>query len=157
MSTAASLIVPSNSTRHMNTCSALPEPPLSSDPSPHSWKLWILGMLISAVLPFWRSKWGPFQRLKNQVDAALETAEHVAEILEDVAEEVEKVADEVADHLPQGGKLKEAVTFIENVAKETAKDSHRVDEFIEKVEQVENDVESLIDPIISQASEATKE
>ncbi|KAI9200851.1 hypothetical protein LWI28_014084 [Acer negundo] len=63
----------------------------------------------------------------------MQTAEHVAEIVEDVAEKVEKVAEEVADHLPQGGRLKDAVTLIENVAKETAKDAHLADQFIEKV------------------------
>ncbi|KAK1555380.1 hypothetical protein Q3G72_025586 [Acer saccharum] len=141
--------------------STLPEPPLvpNSDPSPQSWKIWILGMVISVILPFWRNKWGSFQRLKNEVEAEMETAEHVAEIVEDVAEKVEKVAEEVADHLPQGGRLKDAVTLIENVAKETAKDAHLADQFIEKVEDVEREVESfsVINQNINRASQATKE
>ncbi|KAK0577337.1 hypothetical protein LWI29_031506 [Acer saccharum] len=89
----------------------------------------------------------------------METAEHVAEIVEDVAEKVEKVAEEVADHLPQGGRLKDAVTLIENVAKETAKDANLADQFIEKVEDVEREVESfsVINQNINRASEATKE
>ena len=45
---------------------------------------------------------------------------------------MEEVADEIGDHLPDG-KLKGAFDLIENIAKETAKDAHIVDEFIEKV------------------------
>lgn len=53
--------------------------------------------------------------------------------MEKVAEEVEKVADEVSDALPEGGKLKGFVTTVENVARETAKDAHLVEEVIGKV------------------------
>lgn len=28
--------------------------------------LWILGMVISVVLPFWKSKWGPLLKLKSK-------------------------------------------------------------------------------------------
>jgi hypothetical protein len=50
-----------------------------------------------------------------------------------VAEQVDKVAEDIADDLPAGGKLKEAVTFIENLAERTAKDAQLVDDTIEKV------------------------
>lgn len=43
------------------------------------------------------------------------------------------VAEEIADHLPQDGKLKESVTFVKNVAKETAKDAHIAEDIIEKI------------------------
>ncbi|KAF2299731.1 hypothetical protein GH714_002908 [Hevea brasiliensis] len=110
-----------------------PEPALPSDPSSGSWKMWILGMIITVIIPFWRNKWWPLLKLKDRVESVVETAEHVTEIVEKVAEEVEKVSEEVADHLPEGGKLKESVTFVENVAKETAKDAHLALEVIEKV------------------------
>ena len=64
----------------------------------------------------------------------VELADQVADIVEEVAEGVEKVADEVADHLPEGGKLKQVATFVENVARETAKDADIVDDVIEKVQ-----------------------
>lgn len=60
-------------------------------------------------------------------------AEEVTEVVEKVAEEAEKVAEDVAEHLPEGGKLKAAATLVENIAKETAKDAHLVEDIIEKV------------------------
>lgn len=63
----------------------------------------------------------------------VESVENLAEIVEMVAEKVEEVADDIADKLPDGGKLKVAVRLVENVAKETAKDAHLVDQLMEKV------------------------
>lgn len=63
----------------------------------------------------------------------MDTAETVVEVIEKVAEKVEDVAEEIADHLPAGGKLKQAATLVENVARETAKDAHMVDAVIDKV------------------------
>ncbi|KAJ9166532.1 hypothetical protein P3X46_021272 [Hevea brasiliensis] len=134
-----------------------PEPALPSDPSSGSWKMWILGMIITVIIPFWRNKWWPLLKLKDRVESLVETAEHVTEIVEKVAEEVEKVSEEVADHLPEGGKLKESVTFVENVAKETAKDAHLALEVIEKVEEVGKETESLIESVIDQANEISHE
>ncbi|XVE86830.1 hypothetical protein DITRI_Ditri18aG0066400 [Diplodiscus trichospermus] len=117
----------------------------------NSWKSWMLGLLFSAMLSFWKHKWGPLLAIKRKVDTVVENVESVVEVVEKVAEEVEKVADEVADTLPDNGKLKEAVSFIETVAKETAKDAHMVEEFIQKVEDVEKVVtESLIEPVKDQ-------
>lgn len=59
--------------------------------------------------------------------------EKVAEVVEDVAERVEETADEIGNSLSGGGKLKGVFDLIENVAGETAKDAHFVDQFIEKV------------------------
>nr|DAD22032.1 TPA_asm: hypothetical protein HUJ06_023495 [Nelumbo nucifera] len=113
---------------------------------------WIFGMLISIILPFWRNKWAPLLTLKREVDTVVETIENVVNVVEVVAEEVENVADEIAKKLPEGGKLKEAVCAVEHIAKEAAKDAHLAEEFLEKVEEVEKDVEALIEPILAQSS-----
>ena len=63
----------------------------------------------------------------------VDTVEAVAEVVENVAEKVEDIADEIGNNLPEGGTLRAAFDLVENVAKETAKDAHIVDEFIEKV------------------------
>lgn len=63
----------------------------------------------------------------------VETADLVVDVIEKVAEEVEKVSDEVADQLPEGGKLKGAVCFVERLAKETAKDALQAEDLIHKV------------------------
>ncbi|XVF61554.1 hypothetical protein PTKIN_Ptkin08bG0139200 [Pterospermum kingtungense] len=132
----------------------------SSSPgaSSNSWKSWMLGMLLSAVLSFWRHKWGPLLAIKKKVDTVVESVECVVEVVEKVAEEVEKVADEVADALPENGKLKEAVCLIETVAKETAKDARIAEELIQKVEDVEKEVmESLIEPVKHQEDKLTED
>ncbi|XP_062157614.1 uncharacterized protein LOC133865257 [Alnus glutinosa] len=137
--------------------SVLPGAPLPSNPSPGSWKVWIFGMIATVILPFLGNKWGPLLRLKRQVDTAANTVEAVAEIIEKVAEKVDKVAEDVADHLPAGGRLREAATLIEHLAEETAKGAHLVDEAIEKVEEVERQVESLIEPLTEEAKPMPKE
>lgn len=63
----------------------------------------------------------------------VEGAEEVASKVEEVAEEVEKVAEQVAEQLPAGGKLRDEVTFVENVAKLTAKDAHLAQQVFDKV------------------------
>ncbi|RQO86773.1 hypothetical protein POPTR_002G101600v4 [Populus trichocarpa] len=120
-------------------------------------KGWVLGMLISIILPFCRNKWGALLLIKDKVEQVVEIADHVADIVEEVAEEVGKVAEEVADHLPEGGKLQQVATFVENVAKETAKDANVVDEIIEKiknqVEEVEKEVEEEVESFSEQLTE----
>ncbi|KAJ6709548.1 hypothetical protein OIU74_010610 [Salix koriyanagi] len=107
----------------------------SAHPSaPSPWKGWILGVLLSVILPFCRNKWGGLLLMKDKIEAVVELADQVADIVEEVAEGVEKVADEVADHLPEGGRLKQVATFVENVARETAKDADLIDDVIEKVQ-----------------------
>ncbi|KAG6674474.1 hypothetical protein I3843_15G040000 [Carya illinoinensis] len=137
--------------------SSQPGPMVPSDPSPDSWKIWIVGMAATVILPFLGIKFGPFMQFKKQIDSAMQIAEDVAEAAENVAEQVEKVAEDIADDLPAGGKLKDAVTFIENLAKETAEDAHRVDELIDKVQEVEEKVDSFIEPDTDKAKAMPKE
>ncbi|KAM4121560.1 hypothetical protein ACB094_01G014900 [Castanea mollissima] len=133
-------------------------PPMPSNPaSPGPWKLWIIGLIASAILPFFGIKLGPLLKLKQEVDAVVETAEEVVEVVEKVAEEVDKVAEEISEHLPKGGKLGVAVKIIEKVAEKTAKDAQLVEDAIDKIEAMEKDVESLIDPVIDQAKKTPKE
>ena len=69
----------------------------------------------------------------DEVKTVVETAEQIAEAVESVAEKIEHVADDIGNQLPEGGKLREVVDFVEDVARETAKGAHLVDEAIEKV------------------------
>ncbi|XP_030949889.1 uncharacterized protein LOC115973788 isoform X2 [Quercus lobata] len=135
-----------------------PVPSIPSNPaSPGPWKHWIVGLIVSAILPLFGIKFGPLLKLKQEVDTVVEAAEEVAEVVEKVAEEVDKVAEEISEHLPEGGKLRVAVKIIEKVAEKTAKDAQLVEDVIDKVEEVEKDVESLIDPVIDQAKKTSKE
>ncbi|KAK7852843.1 uncharacterized protein LOC111984981 [Quercus suber] len=134
-------------------------PPIPSNPAspgPQSRKVWIVGLIASAILPFIGIKFGPLLKLKQEVDTVVDTAEDVAEVVEKVAEEVEIVAEEIAEHLPAGGKLKVVATFIENVAETTAKDARLVEDVIDKVRAMEKDAESFI-AVIDQAKKTSKE
>ncbi|XP_044475122.1 uncharacterized protein LOC123203030 [Mangifera indica] len=131
--------------------------PGSSPPDcfPGSWKMWLLGIALSAIFPFWANKWGPFKIFEKKIEAVVETVEDVAEFVEMVAEGVEKVAEDVSDNLP-AGKLKDAIDRIEEVAETAAKDAHLVDDFIDKVEGLEKQVDTAIDQAIDQADEKIK-
>ncbi|XP_048437350.1 uncharacterized protein LOC103940295 isoform X2 [Pyrus x bretschneideri] len=127
-----------------------PGAPLPSDPSGINWKLWLVGMLFSVAIPFWKNKWWPLQNIKAPIlctekfSTALDTVEDVAEVVEKVAGQVEKVADDIADHLPEG-RLQEAARIVESVAREAGKDAALADDLIEKVEEVEKEVDSIIE------------
>lgn len=69
----------------------------------------------------------------EEVEIVAETVEKVADTVEDVAEDVEKLAEDVAENLPEGSKLKNVVSFVENAAKETAKDAQLAEDFLDKV------------------------
>ncbi|KAH7850424.1 hypothetical protein Vadar_032675 [Vaccinium darrowii] len=120
---------------------------LLPDAPPDSWKSWVLGAVITIVLPFFSHKWGPLFQITKKVDDVVETVDQVAEDIEKVAEGLEKVADEIGDELPEGGKLRRAFDSIENAARETANAANRVDEILDKVEEVEKEVEELMEPV----------
>ncbi|CAK9159138.1 unnamed protein product [Ilex paraguariensis] len=136
--------------------SVQPGAPIPSGNPSNSWTCWLLGMVLSIVLPFWRQGLTPLQALRNKVDTIVETAELVVDVVEKAAEEVEKIADEVADKLPEGG-LKAAAVLIGDIAEETAKDARIADDLIDKVEEVQEEVESFFETVTNQENEAPKE
>ncbi|ONI35233.1 hypothetical protein PRUPE_1G524300 [Prunus persica] len=101
---------------------AEPGTPLPSDPSSGtSWKLWLVGILISVVVPFWKNKWWPLQKFREQIETTLDSVEDVAELVEKVAGEVEKVEDvekEVDSIIDQAN---EKIKTSDDTEKETAK------------------------------------
>ncbi|XP_004299686.1 PREDICTED: uncharacterized protein LOC101306919 [Fragaria vesca subsp. vesca] len=127
-------------------------PPLPSDPSGGSWKMWLLGVLFSVIIPFTKNKWYPLLKLKEQVETALDAAEEVAELVEKVSDKVEEVADEIGNHLPEG-KLRHAAMLVEELADKTGKAAALADDIIEKTEEVEREVDSIIE----KANELKKE
>ncbi|KAG4200603.1 hypothetical protein ERO13_A05G223000v2 [Gossypium hirsutum] len=114
--------------------------PSSPAPAPGSWKPWILGFLMSIILPFWRGNWRPLLKTQTcvavymsveEAETVIETVETVTDIVEKVAEQVEQVADKVGDSLPEG-KLKDALEIVEDMAEGTVNDARIVGEFIDK-------------------------
>ncbi|KAL6525016.1 hypothetical protein OROMI_030609 [Orobanche minor] len=106
---------------------------------------WAVAVAIAVVIPFMSYKWGP--NFKKKVDTAMKITEDVVEAVEKVAEEVEKVAEDIVDDLPEGGKLRRAVDFVEKLAERTAKDAGAIDEFIDKVQEEEEKAELFIESL----------
>lgn len=105
---------------------------------------WIVGLVLTCVLPFVARKWGSLALLKNKVDSVMETTEHVMETIEAVAKGADEIIDEITDGLPKNSKLKERMEAIDDMIEEVAKGAHIANEIIDKVEETEEKFESLI-------------
>ncbi|KAB2082932.1 hypothetical protein ERO13_A05G223100v2 [Gossypium hirsutum] len=121
--------------------------PFNLIPAGSSWQLWALGTLVPLLLSFTTSKWGPFSKLKNEADNMLETAEQITDVVEDVAGKVEEIADQVGEQLPDGGKLRATLELVEDLAEGTAKNAHLAGDLIDKVQEIEDKMESLMDAV----------
>ncbi|KAI3513718.1 hypothetical protein L1887_21057 [Cichorium endivia] len=121
-----------------------PEPPLPSGSPSGSLRNWIVGLVLTFILPFFTHKWGSWLLLKNQVDQKIEATEHVVKAVESAADKLDKVIDGITDDLPDGSKLKKALEFLDEIAEGVAKTAHVADDFINKVEETEDKLESLI-------------
>ncbi|KAL3514224.1 hypothetical protein ACH5RR_026941 [Cinchona calisaya] len=108
-------------------------------PTDSSWTTWLVGLVATIPIIVQR-----LLTLTKEVETVAETAEKVADSVENVAEDVEKLAEDVAEKLPEGSQLKNFVVFVENAAKETAKDAQLAQDFLDKVEEVDQQVQSII-------------
>ncbi|XP_026432939.1 uncharacterized protein LOC113330340 isoform X2 [Papaver somniferum] len=111
------------------------------------WTRWILGAMLTLILPFWKAKWQKLRRLEVEVEMAVEVVEHVAETVEKVAVVTEKLSMEMTDKIPGDGKLKKAVLFVERVSEEAEKDARLTEDILHKLDDLKEDVEKLIEPI----------
>ncbi|GFQ02367.1 hypothetical protein PHJA_002380700 [Phtheirospermum japonicum] len=107
------------------------EPGIPPSGPPSNILSWVVAVAIAVVVPFISYKWGP--TLKNKIETVMQKTEDVVEAVEKVAGKVEKVAEDILDDLPKGGKLREAVDFVEKLAERTRIDAGAVDDFIDKV------------------------
>ncbi|OVA09278.1 hypothetical protein BVC80_8359g6 [Macleaya cordata] len=122
--------------------------PTPSRPKPDypSWTRWIFGAILTLVLPFWKEKLNKLLKLEEEVEMVAEVVENVAETVERVAVVTEKLSSEVADKIPGDGKLKKAALLIERASTEATKDARIAEDIIHKVEELKQDVETLIEP-----------
>ncbi|KAH7679710.1 Methyl-accepting chemotaxis protein (MCP) signaling domain-containing protein [Dioscorea alata] len=105
-----------------------------------SWANWLWGALVLLALPFY----GRIRRIQDQVEGTIETVAHV---VESVAEVTEKASSAVADALPDGD-IKKAVLEVEHIAQVVDKSAEAVEGFINKIDEIEADVDSLVNPLI---------
>ncbi|KAI7743747.1 hypothetical protein M8C21_007761 [Ambrosia artemisiifolia] len=95
--------------------------PLPSGSPSGSLRNWIVGIVLTFVLPFITHKWGPLLLLKT-----------------------DKVIDSITDNLPKGSQLKKNLEFVDEIVEGVAKSAHVADKFINEVEEAEDKLESLI-------------
>nr|CAD1838127.1 unnamed protein product [Ananas comosus var. bracteatus] len=123
------------------------KPTLPSTPqkSPFStWAKWAIGLITTILLPFGNKK---LLQIENEVEMIENVVENAAVVVEKVANMTEKVSSEVAERLPEDGKLKDAVVFVEHASKEVAEEAHLAQDIIHKVDELEEEVKTLLDPI----------
>ncbi|XP_072980273.1 uncharacterized protein [Typha angustifolia] len=115
-----------------------------------SWAQKVIGSVICFALPLYKK----IRCLEDEVDKTVDT---VIEIVEEVAEVTEKVASDIAGVLPRDGNLKEAVLKIEDIAEKLDKDAEMAEAFMNKVDEIREEEDTLLKPIIEEAEAIEKE
>lgn len=135
-----------------------PAPPAPSNPSwsPIGRKGWIAGIVLTMLLPFTKSKWGPLLLFKDKLDEDLQKVEDTVEAIEKVAERLEKATEDLAEKLPDGT-LKDAVNFVEHAAEEVARDLKLADAAIDKIQELEVKAEAFVNSRSENASRTSGE
>ncbi|CAI9786640.1 unnamed protein product [Fraxinus pennsylvanica] len=136
--------------------SSVPGVPSPSGPPSNSIRSWILGLVVSLVLPFFSHKLGPLWVLKNRIENVVEQVEQMVEVVEKVAEEVDKIADDIMDDLPEG-QLKNLVNHIDDMAEKTAKNADAIGDLIDKVQEAEDKLESFVESLDDEANKSPTE
>ncbi|XP_057537026.1 uncharacterized protein LOC130814821 isoform X2 [Amaranthus tricolor] len=135
----------------------MPPPNPSSNPLPgFPGKGWIAGAILALLLPFLKNKWGPLLLFKKEAEEKLETIEVIAETLEKVADGVEQIAEDIGKDLPEGA-FKRTALLIEDVAEKVEAAAHFTDSAIDKIQELDEEVESLIELNQRSASELSEE
>ncbi|CAI0447894.1 unnamed protein product [Linum tenue] len=101
-------------------------------PHDSQWQLWLLGAVASFAIPLVTGKLGPLGKLFDKFDAAVDTAQGVADMVDDVAEKVEEVVDDIGNSLPAGA-LRDALEYVENLADQTEKVAEYTADLLDKV------------------------
>ncbi|GJR05629.1 hypothetical protein Tco_0528613 [Tanacetum coccineum] len=83
-------------------------------------------------------------RKLDKVDTVVNTAEYVVETLESVATKVDNAIDRITDDLPEDSKLRKSMVALDELVEGVAKAAHIANDIIDKVEEVEDKLESLI-------------
>ncbi|KAI3445764.1 hypothetical protein Pfo_002429 [Paulownia fortunei] len=117
---------------------------------------WLLGSLLSMLVPFWKNKWDNLLTLEGKAEKVVEEVEVVAEVVEKVATTADKALAEMANQLPDNSELKEAAQVMEHVSSIAAQDAQLIENVIQKVGDVKQDLEDLetmIEPIVDKIIE----
>ncbi|KAI3758274.1 hypothetical protein L6452_05832 [Arctium lappa] len=132
-------------------------PPTPSSPPSSSWKNWVIGCLITFIVPSITTKGGPIKVFMNKFDHLVDTAEEISDVVEAVADKVDKVAEKLSDDMPEGSKIKDTLEFIEKVAERLEKDAETAGDLIDKVQEMQDKIEDILEPILDESEESEEE
>ncbi|XP_051191008.1 uncharacterized protein [Lolium perenne] len=121
-----------------------------------TWARLAIGSVVAATAPFVHSKWASFLRIQSEVEMVKDMAETAAEVVEDVAAAAEKVSAEVSGQLPEDGRLRHAAVLVEHASHEVAEEARLAQDIIHKVDEIEEEVKAMIEPIADQAKHKRK-
>ncbi|PUZ39294.1 hypothetical protein GQ55_9G279200 [Panicum hallii var. hallii] len=113
-----------------------------------TWARLAIGSVLAAATPLLHSRWASILRIQSEVEMVKDAAEAVVEVVEEAATFAEKVSSEVAEQLPEGGRLRTAAVLVEHASKEVAHEAHLAQDIIHKMDEIEEDVKAIIEPIV---------
>ncbi|KAL3843777.1 hypothetical protein ACJIZ3_001180 [Penstemon smallii] len=108
-----------------------------------NWAKWLLGSVLSLLLPFWKSNRDNLLILEGKAEMVVKDVKEVAEVIEKVATTTDEVLKEVENQLPDNCKLKEAAQVMEHISTVAAQDARLLENIIHKVGEVKQDLEEL--------------
>ncbi|KAJ4767653.1 hypothetical protein LUZ62_078028 [Rhynchospora pubera] len=126
--------------------SATPPPP-SGGPPIFTWLKLAIGSVFTLLLPFLYTQWKNILKIGGEIETAKEVLEKTAEAVEKVAEMAEKASKEAGENM-NDGRVKEAAEIVEQISEKVEEDARIIEDIIHKVDEIEEDVKTLIEPVI---------
>ncbi|XP_039832306.1 uncharacterized protein LOC120692970 [Panicum virgatum] len=108
-----------------------------------TWARLAIGSVLAAAAPLLHSRWASILRIQSEVEMVKDAAETVVEVVEEAA-----TFAEVAEQLPKGARLRTAAVLVEHASKEVAHEAHLAQDIIHMVDEIEEDVKAIIEPIV---------
>ncbi|KAF0913316.1 hypothetical protein E2562_021966 [Oryza meyeriana var. granulata] len=113
------------------------------------WMQMVLGGVVYTAVPF-------YKRIRKVEGEAIENVETALEVVEHAAEVTEKLADNVANALLENGTLHKLAEEIEYIAEIVDKDAQKVEIIIKKIEDVSNQIDAAVEPVIEELEKEFK-
>ncbi|KMZ67716.1 hypothetical protein ZOSMA_25G01050 [Zostera marina] len=110
------------------------------------WTKWALVSIISYVIPLYNTA----LRVEGEIEDVVEV---FAEDVEKVAVLVDKVATKIADVLPEDSIIENDFVMVEYISEEFIKESEKVEQFINKVDDIKEKIENKVEPYIEKWEE----
>ncbi|KAL5201866.1 hypothetical protein ABZP36_036220 [Zizania latifolia] len=113
------------------------------------WVQMVLGGVVYTAVPF-------YKRVRKSEGETIENVETALEVVEHAAEVTEKFAANVANSLPENGTLHKVAEEIEYIAEVVDKDAQKVEIIMKKIEDVSNQIDAAVEPVIEELEKEFK-